>query len=801
MRDLLVDVRYAARALLARRSFTAAAILTLGIGIGLTTAIFTVLHAVVLSPLPLRNADRLITLCEQFPGSAPDWCTVAPPNYVDIAERARSIEAIGIGRGWGFTMSTPQASENVRGGLASNGMFEALGIRAELGRLIEPADLLGRPSTVAVISHEMWQTQFGSARDIIGRTIILDGAPVTIVGVLEPGAQVPMFGAVALWRPLHIDPRDEQNREWRGFVPYARLREGVSLATARAELAQITRELRPKYFKSTAGWDITARSLQDLVVGDVRNPLLLFFGAVVLVLLIACANVANLLLARGAARGREMGVRAALGASRARIVRALLVESLLLALVGAGLGLGISLWTTDAFKALAPAGIPRIDQVGADATVLGFTIGLAIVTSLVFGFAPALSMSRVDLAQSLREGGRASSGRQGRLGRLLVVAELAIALPLVTGAALLSRSFVAQMRWQPGFERDHLLSFSLFIPATSYGKRAEIGDIWNRLEREIASVPGVSGVGTASAGPLFGGRETSELEIEGRPADERPSIRWSDVSPGYFAALGVSFVRGADFDATDVHGAPAAGLVNETLANRYWPGENPIGKHLVFPHGTDRETYTVKGVVRDVPSLRPGAATEPQLYWSNRQAPRPFTYFVVRTSVPPATVTAAIRARLKGVNPDFKPNELVTMSALVDKELRAPRFSMTLLITFGLSALLLAGIGTYGLLAHYVERRRKDIGIRMALGAQRTNVVWSVVRSGLALAVPGIIIGVAGALLLTRTIRGLVSGVSPFDAPSFGASVVVVFAVAVASCLIPALRASRVDPSATLAAD
>ena len=801
MRNLIADVRFAARALLKRRAFAAAAVLTLGLGIGLTTAIFTVLHAVVLRPLPLRNADRIITLCEQYPGSSSDWCSASPPNIADIAERARSFDAIGIGRTWTFTMSTPDGKENINGGLASSGMFEALGIRAERGRLIEPSDLLGHPGTVAVITHEMWQTRFGSAPDIINRKIILEGTPVTIVGVLEPGATVPMLESVALWRPLHISMHDEENREWRGFVPYARLREGVTLATARAELAGITRELRPKFFKTTAGWDITARTLKDLVVGDVRDPLLLFFGAVILVLLVACANVANLLLARGAARTRELGIRAALGANRARIVRSLLVESLLLAVAGAALGFGISVWATQLFRSLAPAGIPRIDQVGADSTVLMFTTLLAVATSLIFGFVPALTMSRVDLAQSLREGGRAISGREGRLGRLLVVAELAIAIPLVTGAALLSRSFVAQMQWQPGFERDHLLTFTMFLPDGSYAQWADIGATWNRLEQEIAAVPGVRSVGTASAGPLFGGRETWEMEIEGRPADDRPSIRWSDVSPGYFAALGVPIVRGGSFDAGDVFGAPSTGLVNETLADRYWPGENPIGKHLVFAKGAERETYTVKGVVRDVPPLRPGSPVEPQLYWSNRQAPRPFTYFIVRTSVPPATVTAAIRARVKSVNPDYTPGSFALMSALVDQQLRAPRFSMTLLIAFGMSALALAGIGTYGLLANFVERRRKEISIRMALGAQRTAVVWSVVRSGLALAVPGIVIGVGGALLLARTIRSLVSGVSPFDAPSFTASIVIVFAVAVASCLLPALRASRVDPSVTLAAE
>jgi putative ABC transport system permease protein len=801
MRDLMADLRFAARALLARRSFAAAAILTLAIGIGLTTSIFSVLNAVVLRPLPLRNADRLITLCEQYPGATPDWCSVAPPNVADIAARAHTIEAIGIGRSWPYTMATPDGSEGVRGGLASNGMFEALGIRAELGRLIERTDLLGRPSTVAVISHEMWASRFGLAPDIIGRTVTLDGAPVAIVGVLEPRAQVPMLERVALWRPLDINPRDEQHREWRGFVAYARLRDGASLATARTEIAAITRDLRAQHFSSTVGWDVTPRSLHDLVVGNVRDPLLLFFGAVVLVLLIACANVANLLLARGAARGREMGIRAALGASRARMVRSLLVESLLLAVVGAAIGLGMSEWATQAFKTLAPAGIPRIDQVATSTTVMVFAAALAVVTSGIFGLVPALRISRVDLAQSLREGGRGGSARSGRLSQMLVVIELAIALPLVTGAALLSRGFVASTQWRPGFEREHLLTFSMFIPNSSYAKQSDIGQIWTRLEREMASIPGVRSVGTASAGPLFGARETWEMEIEGKPADERQSIRWFDVSPGFFATLGVPIMRGEDFDASDVYGAPSAGLVNETLANRYWPGDSPIGKHLVFPHGADKETFTVKGVVRDVPPILPGTAAAPELYWSNRQAPRAFTYFLVRTTVPPASVTAAIRARLRAVDSDFKPAEFATMMDRVNVELRAPRFSMTLLIAFGLAALALAGIGTYGLLAYFVEQRQKDIGIRLALGAQRDNVVFGVMRNGLALAVPGIVIGIAGSMLLTRAIRSLVSGVSPLEPLSLATSVVVVLGVAMTACLVPAWRASRVDPAATLTAE
>jgi predicted permease len=384
---------------------------------------------------------------------------------------------------------------------------------------------------------------------------------------------------------------------------------------------------------------------------------------------------------------------------------------------------------------------------------------------------------------------------------MLVVAEVAIALPLVTSAALLSRSFVAQMEWRPGFERDHLLTFSMFLPTDAAKTPGDVAQTWDRLEKEIASLPGVKAVGTASAGPLFGGRETWEMQIEGRPANERASIRWFDMSPGFFSVLGVPIVRGRDFDATDVLDAPPSGLVNETLANRYWPSESPIGKHLVFVHGEEKATFTVKGVVRDVPPIRAGSSPEPELYWSNRQEPRAFTYFIVRTSVPPATVASAIRDRFNAVDRDFKIGQFTTMTQRVDAELRVPRFSMTLVIAFGLAALMLAGIGTYGLLAYFVEQRRRDIGIRLALGAQRTNVVRDVIRSGLALALPGIALGLVASMALSRAIRAFLSGVSPFDPVSVSISAGVVLVVAIAACAVPAWRASRVDPAVTLIAD
>jgi len=801
MRELTTHIRYAARALLAHRTFALAAILTLALGIGLTTAIFTVLNGVVLRPLSLRNEDRLITLCELYPGATRDWCSISPPSVADIAERSRGIAAVGIARTWGFTMTTADGSTGVAGGLATPGAFAALAVRPQLGRLIEPGDMIGRPSTVAVVTHEMWQNKLGAARDIIGRSISLDGMAVTIVGVLEPGIQFPVIGDVEVWRPPHIDPRDERHRIWRGFVAFGRLREGVTMRAARAEIAAITAEIRAAHFSGTAGWDIQPRTLRDLVVGEVREPLLLFFGAVILVLLVACANVANLILARGAARGREIAVRAALGASRAWLVQSLLVESLLIAILGAAVGLTLAEWATQAFKALAPSGIPRIEEVSTNGTVLAFAIALALLTSVVCGLVPALRVSRVDLSQALREGGRTGSSRSGRLGRALVIAELAIALPLVSGATLLARSFMVQTQWRPGFEREHLLTFSLFIPTTSYPKRSDIGSVWDRLESEIAGIPGVTAVGTASAGPLFGSRESWEMQIEGQPPEERTSVRWYDVSPGFFSALGVPLVRGRDFGAKDTYGTPTAALVNETLANRFWPGQDPIGKRLVFPSGDLRDTFTIAGVVRDIPSIRPGTSLDPQLFWSNRQAPRPFTYFLVRTSVSPASVTGAIRARLEAVNQDFTAYGFATMPELVARNVRSPRFNMMLILTFGLVALTLAGIGTYGLLAYYVEQRHREIGIRLALGATRRSVVAAVMRSGLTLALIGAVVGMAGALVLARAISAFVWGVSPHDPLILAGSASVVVLVAAIACLVPAWRASRLDPALMLVAD
>ena len=798
MRNLLADARYALRGLVAHPTFTAAAILTLALGIGLTTTIFGVVNGIVLHPLHFPHADRLVTICEQHPSAPADWCGISPPNVEDIAQRSRSIAAIGIARNWPYHLATIRGAEGISGGLATPGLFAALGVHPVLGRLIEPSDLLGRESTVAMLAYETWQTRFGGAHDVIGRVISLDGQSVTIVGVLPANFEVPLVYPPDIWRPLHIDPRDEANRSWRGFTAYGRLTPGTSIETARRELAGIAASLRREHFTNLEFWGLTMVSLQDLVVGHVKPVLYVFLGAVFLVLLIACANVANLLLARGGTRTTEMALRSALGASRWRIVRGLLVESAVLALAGTIAGVVLAVWGTAAFIALAPPSIPRIEEVQVDGRVLAVALGLAGLTTLLFGLAPALRAARPDLAQALREGGRGSA-RGGGFGRLLVVAELAVALTLTVGAGLLARSFAVRAAWHPGFEREHLLTFTLFAPSEKFGGAARLVGLWNRIEGQLASIPGVVSVGSASAGPLFGGEETDEVRFS---AAGRPAIapaRWYDVSPTFFHTLGVPLAAGRELTASDGLESPRVALVNETLARRFWPNESPLGKPISLFNG--KLVVQVVGVVRDVPPATPGLPVQSEIYWSNRQEPRAFTYFIARTSVPPASIAATIRDRLSGIDTDLEPNNIEPLSAALTRKLRTPRFQLLLLLTFSGVALALAAIGTYGLFAYAVSRRTRELGIRMALGAEQRQILASIVSDALRLSLAGVLLGSLGSVLLVRAMHGMIAGVSPADPLSIGGSALLLLGVAVVACLGPALRASRVDPAVTLAAE
>ncbi len=801
IRDFVNDIRHAVRTMHVRPGFVAVVVLTLALGIGATTSIFSVVNGVVLHPLGFPDEGRLFTLCEQYPGSPADWCSISPPNVSEIAERASSIETIGFGRSWESHMTTAGGELAVRSGIATPGLFRALGVRVVRGRMIDSTDLLGRESDVALLTYEMWQARFNADPAVVGSLVTLDKHSVQVVGILQPGFHLPLFETIELWRPVHVLPRDERNREWRGFVAYGLLKPGRTIAQLRAELAGITSTIRKEHFAAVPVWGVTPMPMRDLVIRHVRPMLLLFLGAVSLVLLIACANVSNLLLARSAERGREMAMRAALGAGKGRIVRALLAESLVTAVAGAAAGLAIAEGGVRAFRALAPQGIPRVSEVGIDGAVLAFVTALAVLTAVLTGFVPALRAGRVDLAQMLREGGRSGPAARSRLSAALVVAELAMAVVIIACAGTLARSFARFVSWDPGFDREHVVLFSLSPPTATYGTKEKLDLLWDRTESAVGAIPGVRAVGTASAGPLFGGRETWEMEVEGRAPDQRESVRWYDVSPGFFAAVGVPLVTGRPLDGHDTPNSPLVALANQTLARRFWPSSSSIGKHLVFAIGQERAEFTIVGVVADVPPVQPGTLPEPELYWSNRQIPRPFTWVWVRTTVPPATVTGAITSAVQAIDRDLVPSTYRTLPELLDRELASPRFASLLFASLSGVALLLSAIGTYGLLAYVVTRRQREFGIRLAVGAQRGDVMRDVLLRGLGMAGAGLVIGLIAFVALASTLAAFAPGVPPRSPGVLALASAVLLVVVVLACVLPAWRAGRVDPALTLAAE
>jgi putative ABC transport system permease protein len=800
MRALAFDLRLALRSLAKHRTVTAVAVATLALSIGITTAVFSIVNAVVLRPLPFASPERLVALCELDRGEKTDWCGASVPDVYEVAQRVPDIAVAGIAREWPFMMRTTDGAEIVRGGLISAETFRALGVTPLAGRLIAPDDIGTSWRRVVVISNEFWRTRFGGRRDVIGQAITLDDEPHTIIGVLPPDATLPLLERVQMWRPVHVDPRDEERRDWRGFLAFARLRDGASLERTQRDVAAVAADIQRQHFPAKAGWTIGVRPWLDVVVGSVRQTMYVFLGAVGFVLLIGCANVANLLLARSTVRQREMAVRTALGATRHALVRALLVESLILALAGAAAGLLLGWWASRAFVAIAPAGIPRIDQVGLDPRVLAFTIGLSFLTTLLVGTAPALRATRVDLHATLGEGGRAGTAgrRTTRLGAALIVGEIALAVILVAGAGLLGRTYATLLGWRPGFEQEHLLTTWVLASSGKLQKQEQVVELLRRAEDELRTIPSVISVGAGSAGPLFGGDGEGAFTVDGNTAMSgapRQAALWYDISPGYFRTIGLPIVLGRDVTDRDVLNAPLVAVVNQTFARRFL-GSQPIGRRI---HMTEQDAdFTVVGVVRDVPPVRPGDELKPQIFWSNRQAPRPATYFLIRTAGDPASVSASIRARLHTVDADMHVSQIRTARDWLSRELVRPRFGAVLLATFGALALLLAALGTYGLMAYAVAQRAKEIGIRMALGARPRAVVAQVLRRGMKLAGLGVGLGFIGTLALTRLLRGMLAGVSASDPVSLGVSAALLILAAALACVLPAVRASRVDPIVAL---
>lgn len=801
MRSLWQDFRYAARRLRWQPGFTLVVILTLALGIGANTAVFSFVNSILLQPLPFPQSGRLVAVCEFHPEKDPGICGASPHNLEDWERVSRSFEGFGAWRDWRFTLKGPEGVEGVPAGIASGDFFHTLGVQAMLGRTFQREDDQPGRNHVVVLSYAYWQRRFGADRSIVGKTLQLDDQLFTVLGVLPLEFDTPRLGWIGVWAPHSIDPDLAIPGRWlRNRTVYARLNEGVTHANAQSEMQGIAGQLAQAYPKDDAGWSVRLVPLHDLELGSAVTPLMVFLGAVGFVLLICCANVANLLLARGTSRQKDIAVRASLGASRWQLVRILLNESLLLALLGGAAGLFMAMWAVDFFVALSPRVLPRMDQVHLDGRVFAFTFLLSLFTGVLFGFLPALRSSRVNLNETLKERGRTSGGEpKTRIRSALLVAEVALSFALLVGAGLLVRTFVQLQKLPLGFDPSNLLSTQVFLAESKYPANVQAIEFYRRAAAELSAIPGVESVGVASSGPMFGGRETSEFLIVGRPVPEagkNPTARYFNVSPNYFHTMRIPVRRGRDFQEQDTSAAPGVAMINETFARRQFPNEDPVGQHIRLANsGTPLE---IIGVVADTQGPDSAGVIEPELYFSNRQQVRWAGYFLVRVKSDPARIAPLVRQRLAGIDPDLLTSAMRTMDSMLSRSLQSPRFQMSLVALFAAMAVLLAAVGLYGLLVYSVTQRTHEIGIRMALGAQARDIFRLIIRQGLVPVGIGMAIGLAGAMALTRLLTSMLFGVTPTDPVTFAAVAVLLAVVALAACYLPARRAARLDPVVAL---
>jgi putative ABC transport system permease protein len=800
MEKLLQDLRYGIRSLAKSPAFTIVAILTMAVGIGANAAIFSFVNVLLLRPLPFPESDRLITLSEGNPEQGQAFRGVSPRNLEDWQKQSRTIAAFGAWRDWRFHMPTPEGMTLVSSAIGSPGLFEALGVKPALGRSFSAAENERGRDHVVMLSYRFWQNQYGGDTGIIGQSLTLDNESFTIIGILPAELETLSLGRWKIWAPLSIDPDQFLGRHVRNRRVIGRLQPGVTRNQAQAEMEGIAAGLAAQYPKENGGWHIAVAGLQDVEIGDLRTPLLVFVGAVGLVLLIACANVANLLLARAATRRKELAIRAALGAGRFRILRQLLTESVLLALAGGAIGLMLASWLIDLFVAISPGPLPRLGEVKLDGAVLAFTFLVSLLTGVLFGLAPGLRGSHIQLVEDLKEGGRAAGSSRAGLRNILVVSQVMLAMVLLVAAGLLGRTFVKLATMQPGYNPDRLLTAQLFLPFDKY-KKLQVAAFYRQMTEEFSTIPGVEGVGVTSAGPEFGGIEPVEFIIEGRPASagEYPHARYYNIGPDYFHTLQTPVLQGREFTDEDGEGAPEVAVINQTMARRFFADENPVGKRLTLPR--EQTALEIVGVVGDVQRRDVGASVEPEIYWPYMQQPRWATYFVIRVSDSPTSVIAAVRQRVAAADPQVIVTNTETMDQLVGYALKTPRFNLLLLGIFAVTALFLASVGLYGVISYDVMQRTREIGIRLALGAQPRKIFSLVIGQGLLLTLTGVVIGTGTALLATRLLSSMLFGVSATDSLTLAAIALLLVVVALAACYLPARRATRVDPIVALRQD
>lgn len=799
LESLAQDVRYAARLLARNRGFTAAAVAMLAVGIGANVAIFAVVNGLLLRPLPYPNQDRLVDVYQWFADRDMD-VPFAFPGFLDVRARQEVFEDVALYWRESVTLAGAGEPERVPGASVTTGLFRLLGVSPAAGRDFREGEDGPSAAPVVVLGHGLWQRRFGGEA-VVGRTVTLNNEPVTIVGVMPPAFDFP--GGAQLWTPLVVDTR-EYPRDRYSFAAVAALKPGVNLTAARSNLDAIARQLAQEHPDQSADVGIRARPLRDeLVSADLRRAFVTLMAAVGLVLLIVCANLAGLLLSRAAARDQEMAVRAALGAGRGRLVRQLLVESLLLVSVGAGLGLAAGVAALDAVLAFAPATFPPWMTFGFDAHVAVFAVALTMTTAVVAGLVPALRASRPDLHTGLKETGTRVTLERGRLRGALVVGQMALALVLLLASGLMTRSVLFLLEVDPGIRTEDVLTQRVPLPSAAYPRPTDRVAFFDAVLPRLAALPGVEHAAATSSLPMAGPFSSLALSLEGvpppAPGREPMPVRLV-VTPDYFETMGIGLVAGRLFDARDGRpGMPEVAVVNETFARRGWPDTDPVGRRVKFGAPDDDAPWvTVVGVVRDVREFGLGDEVDDDIFLPYGQLPLPGMTLVVRGPTDLVTLAPAIRGAIRAVDPDLALFQARPMADVVARSVWQPRLFSWLFGTFGVAALVLAAIGVYGLLAYSVVQRTREIGLRLALGADRREVRRMVVGRGMRLAAAGLALGMAAAVPAARALEALLFGVSATDPLTCAGVAFLLLAVAWMACVLPAHRATRIDPMTAL---
>jgi putative ABC transport system permease protein len=796
METLIKDLRYAVRSFLKRPGFLLIAVSTLALGIGGTTAMFTVVNSVLLRPLPFPEPERIVLLEGVNPARGIKQSSMSAPDIYDWQTQSHSFEQIAAFFSGGDFLSVGDETERVRGAAVTAEFFPLLKTNPISGRSLQNDDMQPNSEQVVVISHALWQRRFGGSAEVVNSKVMMNGKPTTVVGIMPAGFNYPNESETWTAMPLEVktEPRDN-----RFLAVVGRLKPGVSIPQAQTELDMINQRLSQNYTETNTGWGVRLTELRESLVGDVKTSLLILLGAVAFVLLIACANVANLLLARAAYRQKEIAVRTALGASRLRVVRQLLTESVLLSVIGGVAGLALSFWLIKLLIGITPPNTPRMDEVGVDLRVFGFTLGVTVLAGLLFGLFPSLQTSRPNLNETLKDSGQRGSATSGRnrIGSVLIVSEIALSFILLAGAGLLIKSFMYLREINPGFNPDNVLTMRMTLPPGKYSEGEPYAQMYKQVIDRVKATAGVQSVGAVLVLPLGG--DTLDLWRgvipEGRPMtpEEDSDAQYFVATPDYFQTLQIPLKAGRAFTDQDNSQSTKVAIINETMARRLWPGQNPIGRRFTIWRD-EKFPREVVGVVGDTKSSLDKEAGQ-QMYvphaqdlsWANLR-------LVVRTTGEPTALAGSVREAVRSVDKGIPTYSLKTMNDVVSASAAPRRIPMLLLSAFAGVAMLLAMLGIYGVTSYYVTQRTHEIGVRMALGAQIVDVLKLVLQRAMLLAVVGIGIGVAGAVAVTRYLTSLLFGVQPIDSVTFVAVAIVLGLVVLVACVVPARKAARIDP-------